>query len=528
MPLRSAATAFGAGLSLPWLLDARARTLADKIFFVWEPFDADPQAWTYGRFASQVRRIASGLAHRGINPGDRVLIHLDNCPEFLLAWFACAQLGAIAVSTNTRSSQDEVEYFVAHSQPRLAITQLSLAETVGIAMQPAGGDVLVVGHSGRDCSFDALHAFDPVDSRSIPALSPLSIQYTSGTTGRPKAVLWTHSNALWGGKVNAAHEGLTADDVSLVFAPLFHTNAQAYSVLATLWSGGTFVLQPRFSSSRFWDVSVRNRCTFSSQLYFTLRALANVPPPERHVYRLWGTGICEHPIARKHFDIQTIGWWGMTETISHPIIGDTQIPNNPQTIGRAAPEYEVAVLRDNGEPVKAGETGNLLVRGIPGVSLFAGYYRDPEATAAAFDSQGWLRTGDRVTVTDDGSMIFADRAKDMLRVGAENVAASEVERVVLGVAGVREVAVVGGPDPMLDEVPVAFVVSANPASTALLESQILDACRGKLADFKVPRKIHFVDDLPRATLGKVAKEQLRAQLRQSGSQPATRRLRDND
>jgi crotonobetaine/carnitine-CoA ligase len=153
------------------------------------------------------------------------------------------------------------------------------------------------------------------------------------------------------------------------------------------------------------------------------------------------------------------------------------------------------------------------VRGIPGVSLFAGYYLDPAATAAAFDSQGWLRTGDRVTVTDDGSMIFADRAKDMLRVGAENVAASEVERVVSAVPGVREVAVVGGPDPMLDEVPVAFVVGANADSLAILESQILDACRSKLAAFKVPREIHFVDDLPRATLGKVAKEQLRAQLR---------------
>jgi crotonobetaine/carnitine-CoA ligase len=118
-------------------------------------------------------------------------------------------------------------------------------------------------------------------------------------------------------------------------------------------------------------------------------------------------------------------------------------------------------------------------------------------------------------------MIFADRAKDMLRVGAANVAASEVERVVLGVPGVHEVAVVGGPDPMLDEVPIAFVVGANPDSLAILESQILAACRSKLADFKVPRKIHFVEDLPRATLGKVAKEQLRAQLRRSSSEPVS-------
>ena len=129
----------------------------------------------------------------------------------------------------------------------------------------------------------------------------------------------------------------------------------------------------------------------------------------------------------------------MTETISHPDYGDN-VWNIRGTIGRPAPEYEVAVLRDDGSPVEPNETGELRVRGVPGVSLFAGYLHDKEGTAAAYDEQGWLRTGDRVTAADDGSIVFADRVKDMLKVGAENVSASEVERVIAGVRGVREVA----------------------------------------------------------------------------------------
>lgn len=197
----------------------------------------------------------------------------------------------------------------------------------------------------------------------------------------------------------------------------------------------------------------------------------------------------------------------MTETISHPIVGDTQVPNRPQTIGRAAPEYEVAVARDDGSAAEPGETGDLLVRGVPGVSLFAAYLHEPEATAAAFDERGWFVTGDRVTLTDDGSFVFAGRAKDILKVGAENVAAAEIERVVVGVAGVAEAAVVARPDPMLDEVPVVFVTTTTP--TSALAEAILAECRAKLAAFKVPREVRFVAEMPRATLEKIAKHKLR-------------------
>jgi crotonobetaine/carnitine-CoA ligase len=206
--------------------------------------------------------------------------------------------------------------------------------------------------------------------------------------------------------------------------------------------------------------------------------------------------------------VKTIGWWGMTETISHPIVGNPYTPDHPMSMGRAAPEYQVAVVRDDGvTPVEAEETGHLLVKGTPGVSLFAEYLNQPAATADSFDESGWFRTGDRVTVHADGYLSFADRAKDMLKVGAENVAASEIESVIMETGLVAEVAVVGRPDDKLDEVPVAFVIPLQQRES--LAEEVIAVCAQRLADFKVPRAVYHARDLPRSTLNKVNKAELR-------------------
>jgi carnitine-CoA ligase len=366
----------------------------------------------------------------------------------------------------------------------------------------------------RSDSFESLFADSANRPRRIAdPFAPCSVQYTSGTTSRPKAVLWTHANALWGAKVNAAHADLHAGDVHQTYLPLFHTNALAYSMLATLWVGGSCVIQPRFSASRFWNVALEHNCTWTSTIPFCMKALLEHEIPKNHKFRLWGTAVCDPPLFAA-FGVKTIGWWGMTETITHGIVGEVDQPNTPMSIGRAASEYQIRIVEDDGTPTPVGGTGNLLIKGITGLSLFAEYLHNEKATRESFDEHGYFITGDRVTLLENGFIKFGDRTKDMLKVGGENVAASEIEQVIAVVPGVREAAVVAKKHAMLDEVPVVFIIphAGVQGAPADLHDAVMAACRTGLADFKVPREIHFVDDMPRSTLEKVAKAELRKML----------------
>ncbi len=510
-----------AGRDVPWLLAQWAERRPEKPFLVWEPFSGVPRIWTYGELARDVEAFAGALHASGVRLGERVLLHLDNCPEFVIAWFACARLGAVAVSTNTRSVARDVAYFAEHSGVVAAVTQPAYAALV--AENSPGLRALVVtdNDAGESpaapvvlphLSFaDLLAAGHAAPPRAADPLANLGIQYTSGTTSRPKAVLWTHANALWGAQMNALHMRLSEDDITLAFLPLFHTNAQAYSMLGSMWVGGTMVVQPRFSASRFWEVSLRNRCTWCSLIPFCVKALLEVPRPiEPHHYRFWGPAI-SMPEASAHFGVTTFGWWGMTETITHGITGDPAHPGPRMCIGRPSPGYDIAIRRADGSPSQPGERGALFIRGVRGVSLFKEYFNNPQANAVAFDADGWFDTGDVIRIDEVGNLYFSDRNKDMLKVGGENVAASEIEAVLMETGLVRECAVVAQKHYMLDEVPAAFVLPAAGAPADLVQ-RLQDVCRAKLADFKVPRHIELVEDMPRSTLEKIAKNVLREQL----------------
>ena len=509
------------GFDVPHLLAVHVAARGEHPFLIWEPFEGAAKTWSYARFAHEVQAVAAGLRARGVKTGERVLIHLDNCPESLIAWYACAHLGAVAVTTNARSVADDLIYFSEHAAVVGAITQPAFAGLVAASCKNIkwlavtetdnGAAPKATNRPPKSESFAALYG-NPADAslRAPNPMLPVGVQYTSGTTSRPKGVVWTHANALWGAKLCAMHEDLRPSDVHLTYLPLFHTNAQSYSVLAALWVGATVVLQPRFSASRFWSVSAKHGCTWTSMVPFCVRALMGQEKPASHSYRFWGNGISAPP-TDAHFGVKTIGWWGMTETITHGIVGDPWLPNRPMSIGKPATSYEIAILHEDGTPVAPGETGELLVRGVPGLSLFAEYLNNPEATAKSFDDQGYFITGDRVTLGEDGFISFADRDKDMLKVGGENVAASEIERVIMTVPGIHECAVVGKRDPMLDEVPVAFLLvpGGEAAAPRDLVAQVMTACEKGLADFKRPREIRIVDSLPRSTLEKIAKAELR-------------------
>lgn len=491
---------------IPWLIRRSAAAHAERTLMIWEPFEGEPRRWTYAQAYADVRRIAAGLLERGVGAGDAVIVHLENSPESLLAWLACAEIGAVAVTTNVRSAGEELRYFAEKSQAVGLITQPQFADMVRKHLPDVGwlaivapGDVTLFGN-------EAL----AMEARHFGPAHPLCVQFTSGTTSRPKGVLWTHANGLWGAMVSARHLQIRPDDVSLINSPLFHTAPLVWQALASIWVGASFVVQPKFSASRFWPVAVRNGCTWATIGPFASNALKpySVPADHRLRFNSCGVSLTAPP---QFFGIKSFGAHGMTELIAQPIINDPYSVLDEGSMGRPAPEYEVRVVHEDGRSVACGEVGELQIKGVPGLSIFAEYLDDPDATAGAFTDDGFFKTGDIVALRADGALVFSDRMKDMLKVGGENVAASEIEAVIRSVPGVQEVAVVAQKHVMLGEVAAAFVIAAAGAADDLI-AKIDAACVERLADFKRPRTIRLVEELPRSLGAKVAKAELRRML----------------
>jgi len=507
------------GLDMGLLLLQRAEQYADRTFLTWAPFDGERDSWTYRAFAERVASLAAGLKARGIGQGDRVLLHMDNSPEFLLSWHAIARAGGVAVATNARASGEELSYFAEHSHVIGAITQPDLAKLVSENCLSLTWQVVTDHNAGAppndgdrpatDDRFDTLYG----DASKAPVplgdgTQPVAIHYTSGSTARPKGVVWTHNNVLWGANVSADHERLNETDKHLVTLPLFHVISGVYSAMACLWAGAEIVLQPRFSASNFWPAALEYQCTWASLVPFCTKALMREPVPESHTFRNWGHAILNSKVE-EHFNVPLLGWWGMTEVITHGIVGDPRLPKRDGAIGRPAHEYELILLREDGSACEPGETGELRIKGIRGLSIFQEYLDNPTATVESFDENGYFITGDLMTLHEDGQLSFTDRAKDMLKVGGENVASAEVERVILQVDGVREVAVVGKEDPMRGQVPVAYVVAPDVGKDEMTAA-ILDRCSRALADFKVPKDVRLIDGMPRTGGGaKISKPELR-------------------
>jgi crotonobetaine/carnitine-CoA ligase len=506
---------------IPWLLDHWAEHQPDKAFLIWEPKDGGPRTWTYRQFVDDVAKVAAGLHARGVGLGDKVLIHADNCPEAVLAWYACARLGAVAVTTNTRSVANEVNYFATHTGAVGAITQPQHVAVVREAVPDIGWTLVTADDSGVPAApgtadhgfegFDSLYG-DPatVPDRPADPLLPAGILFTSGTTSRPKAVVHSHGNALWAARSAPDNIDLDADSVYLAFLPFFHVNSQSWAIWSTLGVGGTVVMQPKFSASRFWEVIQTHGVTHISLIPFVFKAIAPQPIPE-HTVRVGVFGLVM-PELDDWLQMRVVSAYGMTELVTHTIHTNPFEHYPRMSMGKPTPGYEVLVIDPDTEKVCGkDEIGELWVRGTRGIQVFLGYYDNDEANAVSFTDDGWFRTGDLVKVTDGGNFVYCDRDKDALKVGGENVSAREVEDACRLAGGIADIAVVAKTHEMLDMVPVAFVIKADPgADDDELAAAIIQSCKENLSDFKVPRAVYFVEEFPTATLDKVAKNELRA------------------
>lgn len=507
------------GQDLPWLLSFWADKRPDHPALIWDPPNRPTRQWTYRELHDDVWRFAAGLTRRGITTGDRVLIHADNSPEFVISWLACAVAGAVGVTTNTRSVAAEVSFFIDKAECVAAITQPKFAALVAEA-GPGLKWIAVTADDGGDPAettptaaggdtFESLLADEAFAGRPPDPMLPFGIMFTSGTTNRPKAVVHTHANAIWASRLGPRNIDLGPGDRYLINLPFFHVNAQSWSFFSVLGVGATAVLMPKWSTSRFWDVVTGQRITHISLMPFCIPAFMAPDRPAQTDLRVGVFGALM-PDWERQFGIGVYAAYGMTETVTHAINGKPSEPLLPGSMGRVANGYEIAVVdKVTGRLCSEGEVGELWLRGTRGIQLFLEYFDNPEANETAFED-GWFKTGDMVVQGPGGNIFYRERDKDLLKVGGENVSARQVEEVAGKVPGVASVAVVGKHHDFLNQVVVAFVVKAPAApDDETLERQVIEACKGQLADFKVPRAVYFVDQFPTGTLDKILKNRLR-------------------
>lgn len=485
----------------------------DRVLLVSEDPRGGSRSFTWREVLEHANGMASTFATAGARPGDRLHLHLGNRPEFLFAWFGAALAGFSIVPTNTASTAEEVAFIVDHAQTTLSVTEAAHLDTVSSARAAREAPILCCEH---DRLIDAVAPDEP--GTACGPADELGIIYTSGTTSRPKGAIVTNASYVFAGEVVSKALALAPDDRLIVALPLFHANAQYYSTLGALTARATLILLPRFSASRFIDQCIAHEATvaslFSAPIRMILAQEAGAHWP-RHKLRvvLFAQNLDDAELARWEEVVAAplLQIYGMTETIGPPLMNPLWGERRPETVGRVSLGYTCRVVDEKGEDVAIGQRGELLVGGVPGVSLTAGYLYDEDATAAAIED-GWLRTGDVVQVDARGYFSFVDRNKDMIKRAGENVAASEVEAALLSHPAVSEAAVVGVPDSMRDEAIIAFAVVGDDTDGEDLRRW----CSERLAAFRVPSEVVVVPGLPRTAVGKVQKHLLRTEYEAAG------------
>ncbi|HVO53229.1 MAG TPA: AMP-binding protein [Solirubrobacterales bacterium] len=492
------------------LIRAGARRHPERELLVFEDAAGTAHSFSWTEVLAHSRGAATAIARAGVGRGDRVHLHLRNRPEFLFAWFGAALLGASIVPTNSEASVEEMAYIVGHAATRISIAEDAGREAVLAARARAGaaGPVLRCEEVGRLAAEAA-----GIEEAEVEPGEELGVIYTSGTTSRPKGVIVTHANYVYAGEVVAKAFALRPEDRLIVALPLFHANAQYYSTMGALSAGATIVLLPRFSASCFVDQCRRHRATVASLFAAPIRMLlAQEPRPDWREHRLrlvlfaQNLSATELALWEERVGAPLLRLYGMTETIGPPLANPIWGDRRADALGRVTLGYACRVVGEGGGEAAAGEPGELHVGGIPGVSLTPGYLSDPEATAAAL-VDGWIRTGDVVRVDGDGFFSFVDRRKDMIKRAGENVAAGEVEAVLLDHPGVTDAAVIGVADPIRDEAIVAFAVLGEGRSPR--PADLVEWCSERLSRFRVPEEVRLVAELPRTSVGKVQKHVLK-------------------
>jgi len=481
----------------------------DSTFLIFEAPDGAVSQWTYGEFDEEVARVAALLVANGVGSGSAVHLALTNCPTFVAVWLASVRLGAWIVPSDPMSRTPELADHMARTAPTVGFCSVDRSETYRAGVLDT---MVVVEIDEADALFGPFPVVGLAKSASFewPAPAPkdrAAVAFTSGTTGRPKGVEISQANYAFAGQTMAAASHLAASDRQLVVLPLFHVNAQYYSFASAIWAGASVALMHTFSASGFLGQTVRHQATCASLFAAPIRMiLARGEAIEgaklRHCWFAQNLADDQYETFAGWIGCRPRQLYGMTETIPAVLTDHAEAPR-ADSMGFVTGGCQVEIHDAAGVPTAAGEVGEIVVGGEPGVTLFTSYLDDPETTAASYRGS-WFGTGDRAWRDADGRFFFDGRRSDVLKVAGENVSTVEVEAVLTSHPLILEASVVGAPDPIRDEVPVAFVVAADAANPPTVEA-LQEWCQDHLAKAKQPRDYTILDELPRTSVGKIRK-----------------------
>ena len=494
---------------------------ADQTFLVFEPSSGRCAEWTYAEFDSVVARVAHALHERGVGPSRAVHLALTNSPSFVAVWLACAQLGAWIVPSDPMAKEPELAGHISRTAPTVGVYSVDRARVYRAA---APDSLAVIEVHEDDVDMTPFGRTEFADWPLPGVRDRLAVMFTSGTTGLPKGVEITQANYAFAGKVMAEAAGLQSHHRQIVVLPLFHANAQYYSFAAAIWAGASVALMHTFSASQFCAQVTRHEATHASLFAAPLRMILARHQGEgtrlQHCWYAMNISDDQHATLTELFGCRPRQLYGMTETIP-AVLSDEAAHPVPSSMGFVSPHCEVDVHDADGRSVAPGEQGEIVVRGDRGVTIFDGYLDMPDVTQRSF-RDGWFLTGDRARRDLEGRHFFDGRHSEVLKVSGENVSTVEVELVLSQHPRVLEVAVVGQPDPIRDEVPVAFVVAADPNDPPTID-ELKQWCEARLGKAKQPRSITLVLELPRTSVGKIRKFLLRepAKVSSGESSPPT-------
>lgn len=502
-------------LNFTSFLDTNALYYRDKPAMI---FPKKGETVSYKELLDIVNRVAGGLRRIGVNKGDRVMVSTGNTPETIISYFAAWRLGAVAVPVNPDFKTEEFAYLVGDSEPKVVIASDSVCRLLS-SLDLTGITLVSLNGSVGDIAYDDLMRSPPIKGPEECSLESLcQIQYTSGTTGKPKGAMLTHGN--WMASVEAERWalGLTEDDVYLGFYPHFHIGVSWG--ITSLRYGATFVLMERFNLEDFLRLAKDYRATVVSGMPPVLYALSNAQEGAEGCLksaRCIITGGAPTPedvwrrFAQRYPHISVVNAYGLSETV---VLGTgTVVPASQQALSKGYrsaglpvgfSEVKIVDERDPKVELGPGEVGEIAMRG-PGVCK--GYWRNDDETRKAFISGGWFLTGDLGYLDEDGVLYITSRKKDVIIMSGWKIYPAEVENVLVRHPKIAEAAVFAKYDEVKGEVPAAAIVLR--AGSQISAEEVVDFCKRSLAGYKVPRHILFLDSLPKIGGWKVLRKELR-------------------